>query len=75
MIFMKTRKYDTEELVRLVNALIEAPTSPDTDVLDQYKFIVSKFKTLDKIPYSDGMKLVELMDHTKDSMNNDGEHQ
>ena len=70
MIFRKKQKFTTEELLRLLDALIAAPTSTDKQVSDQFNYISSKYKTLDKIPYDHGMKLIELFERTKQTPRN-----
>ncbi len=55
----------TEELLEVLDALIEANTSSDVDVKNHFTMISSKYKTLDKIPYEDAMKLIVLTRNAK----------
>ena len=63
---MRPKKaFSTEELLEVLDALIEASTSSDVDVTGHFTMISSKYKTLDKIPYEDAMKLVVLTKNAK----------
>lgn len=58
---IRRRAFTTAELLSLTKALIEANTSPDPQVKEQFDWINDRYGRLDKIPYDQGMKLVALV--------------
>jgi len=64
---LRRRQFATDELLELTNALIEANTTSDANVKAHFDFIAKKYGRLDKIPYDPGMKLVELVQMSKQS--------
>ncbi len=61
----KKRKLTTEEIISFVDAIKVANSSSDTKIRQHYERLGAEFKTLDKVPYEEAMKLIELTVNNK----------